>query len=169
MQQSITTNIEHPIRRTMLDLRRRWVLRRLSKGLSNFTNKELADLLVKAGIRRSELFTSFKGNALHRRLMGQMLTHFSVDRERASEHRWLDLVYAERVCARCPNKGRCRRWFEWGMNNNAPDIFCPNAGFFHQMQSAQQRKVIEARTQTHARIIDLALQRPCVSRGPGTQ
>ncbi len=169
MQQSITINIEHPIRRTTLDLRRRWVLRRLSKGLSYFTNKELAHLLTKAGIRRSELFTSFKGNALHRRLMGQMLTHFSVDRERASEHRWPDLVYAERVCAGCPNKGRCRRWFEWGVNNNAPIIFCPNAGLFHQMQSAQQRQVIEAKTQTYARIIDLALQRPCVSGRPGMQ
>ena len=169
MQQSISIKIEHFIHRILLDLRRRWTLRRLNKGLSYFTNKELAHLLAKAGIKRSELFTSFKGNALHRRLMGQMLTHFSVDGEKASEHRWPDLVNAERVCARCPSKGRCRRWFEWGVNNNAPIIFCPNAGFFHQMQSAQQRKVIEARTQTHARIIDLALQRPCVSRGPGTQ
>ena len=143
MQQPTTINVEYPIRSIMLGLRRRWILRRLSKGLSYFTNKELADLLAKAGIRRSELFTSFKGNALHRRLMGQMLTHFSVDRKRASEHRWPDLVYAERVCGRCPNKGRCRRWFEWGVNNNAPNIFCPNAGLFHQMQSAQQRQMEE--------------------------
>ncbi len=78
MQQSITINIEYPIRRIMLDLRRRWILRRLSQGLSYFTKKELVDLLARAGIRRSELFTSFKGNALHRQLMGQMLNHFSV-------------------------------------------------------------------------------------------
>ena len=78
MQQSITINIEHPICRTTLDLRRKWVLRRLKKGLSCFMKKELVDLLARAGIRRSELFTSFKGNALHRQLMGQMLNHFSV-------------------------------------------------------------------------------------------
>ena len=169
MQQSISINIEYPIRRIMLDLRRRWILRRLGKGLACFTDKDLVDLLARAGISRSELFTSFKGNALHRQFMGQMLTHFSVDREKASEHHWRDLVYAEKVCARCPNKGRCRRWLEWGVNHNAPNIFCPNAGLFHQMQSAQQRQVIEARTQTYARIIDLALQRPGVSRRPGTQ
>jgi len=162
MQQSTTINVD-------LDLRRRWVLRRLSKGLSCFTDKELVDLLASAGLRRSELFTSFKGNALHRQLMGQMLTHFSVDEEKASEHHWPNLVYAERVCARCPNMGRCRRWFEWGGNNNAPNIFCPNAGLFHQMRLALQRQMIEARTQTYARIIELALQRPGVSRRPGMQ
>jgi hypothetical protein len=162
MQQSTTINVD-------LDLRRRWVLRRLSKGLSCFTDKELVDLLASAGLRRSELFTSFKGNALHRQLMGQMLTHFSVDDEKASEHHWPNLVYAERVCARCPNMGRCRRWFEWGGNNNAPNIFCPNAGLFHQMRLALQRQMIEARTQTYARIIELALQRPGVSRRPGMQ
>ena len=168
MQQSTTINVEHPIRRTTLDLRRRWVLRRLSKGLSYFTNKELAHLLAKAGMRRSELFMNFKGNTLHRRFMGQMLTHFSVDREMASEHHWRDLVYAEKVCARCPNKDRCRRWLEWAVNHNAPNIFCPNAGLFHQMRLALQRQM-EARTQTYARIIDLALQRPCVSGRPGVQ
>ena len=162
MQQSTTINVD-------LDLRRRWVLRRLSKGLSCFTDKESVDLLASAGLRRSELFTSFKGNALHRQLMGQMLTHFSVDDEKASEHHWPNLVYAERVCARCPNMGRCRRWFEWGGNNNAPNIFCPNAGLFHQMRLALQRQMIEARTQTYARIIELALQRPGVSRRPGMQ
>ena len=168
MQQSTTINVEYPIRRIMLDLRRRWVLRRLSQGLSYFTNKELVDLLARAELRRSELFTNFEGNALHRRLMGQMLTHFSVDGEKASEHHWPNLVYAERVCARCPNMGRCRRWFEWGVHNNAPNIFCPNAGFFHQMRLTLQRRM-ETRTQTYARIIDLALQRPCVSGRPGTQ
>ena len=100
MQQSITISIEYRIRRIVLDLRRRWVLRRLSKGLSCLTNEDLVDLLAKAGIRRSELFMNFKGNALHRQLMGQMLTHFSVNREKASEHRWSDLVCAESVCAR---------------------------------------------------------------------
>ena len=155
MQQSITINIEHTICRTTLDLRRKWVLRRLSKGLSCFTKKELVDLLARAGIRRSELFTTFKGNALHRQLMGRMLSHFSVDRETASEHHWPDLVYAERVCARCPNKGRCRRWFEWSVNHNAPNIFCPNAGLFHQMRLVQQRRM-EARTRTYAYITDTA-------------
>ncbi len=168
MQQSISINIEYPIRRILLDLRRRWALRRLGKGLACFTNKDLVDLLAKVGISRSELFTSFKGNALHRQFMGQMLTHFSVDRKKASEHHWRDLVYAEKVCARCPNKVRCQRWLEWGVNHNAPNIFCPNARLFHQMRSAQQRRV-EARTQTYARIIDLALQRPCVSDRPGMQ
>ncbi len=106
-----------------------------------------------AGIRRSELFTRFKGNALDRQLMGQMLIHFSVDRQTASEHDWPDLVHAERVCARCPNKGRCRRWLEWGVKNNAPNIFCPNAGRFQQMRLTQQRRM-EARTRTFAHTTD---------------
>ncbi len=62
MQQSITIGIEYPIRRIVLDLRRRWILRRLSKGLSCLTNEDLVDLLAKAGMRRSELFMNFKGN-----------------------------------------------------------------------------------------------------------
>jgi len=59
MQQSITTNIENRIRRIVLDLRRRWVLRRLSKGLSYFTNKELAHLRV-----YPDLATDFRGRGM---------------------------------------------------------------------------------------------------------
>lgn len=137
MQHSITFDIQHAIHNVVLELRRRQALRRLSKGLAQLNDQELDDLLAEAGMQRKDLFANFVGNAPHRRLMGRMLMHFGVDRERASRHNWDDLVHAESRCAQCPGADRCRQWFEARRTNIAPNIFCPNAALFEYMCSAQ--------------------------------
>ena len=140
MQQPMTDNIEQPIHNIRSGLRRRYALSRLNRGLARFTETELEDLLSKADIRRNELFTGFKGNTVHRQLIGRMLAHFGVDHEQASEPCWIDLIYAESVCARCCNRRRCRRWLKSGRKNGAPTVFCPNAELFYQTRLALVRK-----------------------------
>jgi hypothetical protein len=117
-----------------LALDRRRALRRLNRDLAEFTNKDLADVLARVGIRRSDLFTGFSGNLRHRRLMGHMLVRFGIDRETACQHYWRNLVQAERACAHCSNADKCERWLSWGRTNNAPNVFCRNAGLFTQIR-----------------------------------
>ena len=137
MQHSMNFDIKHPIYSIMLELRRRNALRRLSKGLALLTDEELDDLLADAGIQRKDLFTSFEGNTPRRRLMGRMLMHFGIDRKRASQHHWGDLVHAENRCARCLSMGRCQRWFDAHNTNIEPKTFCPNAALFEYIRSVQ--------------------------------
>ena len=66
--------------------------------------------------------------------MGQMMAHFDIDRETACTHHWRKLVYADKVCARCSNVPKCQRWQAWGRKNDAPNVFCPNAGLFTQLR-----------------------------------
>lgn len=134
MRLSTTANVKHRLRNLRANLRRKRVLRRLNRDLAGFSNKELADLLAEAGIGRTDLFTGFRGNRQNRGLMGQMLTHFDIDREMACEHHWRKLVHAEKACARCANVDKCRRWLAWGRKNNAPNVFCRNAGLFTQVR-----------------------------------
>jgi hypothetical protein len=141
MQQPMTFNIEQSIHSIRSGLRRRHAISRLNRGLARFTETELEDLLSKADIRRSELFTGFKGNAVHRQLMGRMLAHLGVDHAQASEHCWIDLIYAESVCARCCNRRRCRRCLKSGRKNGAPTVFCPNAELFYQTRLALAARV----------------------------
>jgi hypothetical protein len=63
-----------------------------------------------------------------------MLSRFDIDREMACEHHWRKLVQAEKACARCANLDKCRRWLAWGRKNDAPNVFCRNAGLFTQMR-----------------------------------
>ena len=46
---------------------------------------------------------------------------------------WGALKDAERVCTHCTQKKRCDRWHDWGVRNNAPFIFCPNARLFDEI------------------------------------
>ncbi len=124
----------HGLRNFRTNLRRKRVLRHLNRDLAGFSNKQLADLLAKARMRRSDLFTDFTGNRANRQLMGHMLSHFDIDRELACEHQWHKLVHAEGACAQCANVEKCRRWLAWGRNNDAPNVFCRNAGLFTQMR-----------------------------------
>ncbi len=141
MQQPYFFRVDNPIRKAVLVLRRRRALRRLNKGVFALSARDMSDLLDKAGKNRSELFTSFRGNARHRQRMGHMLQRFHIDLETAVEHCWSDILNAEWACMHCSNTGRCHRWFDWGFDNNAPAVFCPNAELFGQMQFAQQRAV----------------------------
>ena len=139
MQNSMNFDIQHPIHSIMLKLRRKLALRRLNKDLALLTDEELNDLLAEAGLQRKDLFTSFDGNAPHRRLMSRMLTHFGVDREQASQNNWGDLVQAESQCTQCLGAGRCQRWSDGRDTNIAPNIFCPNAALFEFIRSVQAR------------------------------
>jgi Family of unknown function (DUF6455) len=134
MHLSPIVEMKHPWHKLGLALRRHRARRRLNRDLVGFTNRELAGLLARAGIRRSDLFAGFKGNRRHRRLMGEMLARFGIDRETACADRWDEVSYAERTCAQCPNAGKCRRWLAWGRNNDAPYVFCRNAGLFTQLR-----------------------------------
>lgn len=149
MQLSPISDLAHPWQSLAATVRRKRALRRLNRDLAGLTNKELADLLAKAGLRRSELFTGFKGNLRHRRLMGQMLSRFDIDRETACEHHWRQLVHAEKACARCRNVEKCRKWLAWGRNNSAPYVFCLNAGLFAQMRQ-QLARLLRATPRTYA-------------------
>ena len=151
MQPFMNFNILHPFHSIMLGLRRKRALRRLSEVLSIETDEELEDLLEEVGIQRKNLFTSFDGNAPHRRRMGRMLVHFGVDRAQASLHHWGDLVHAERRCARCRGADRCQRWLDAHHTNIAPNVFCPNAAQFEYIRSAQVRlAAAKARIHPHA-------------------
>jgi hypothetical protein len=134
MQFTPIAALRRPTRRFALVLRRRRARRRLNRDLAMVTEQELAGLLGTLAMTRSDVFTGVKGNRRHRQLMGAMLGRFGIDREIACAYRWEDLVEAEAVCARCPNAGKCRRWLAWGRNNDAPNVFCRNAGRFTQMR-----------------------------------
>jgi hypothetical protein len=125
---------KRPWHRASAALRRTRARRRLNRTLAEFTNKELSDLLAEAGMRRSDLFAGRDGAPRHRRLMGHMLVRFGIDRETACQHGWRSLAQAERACAQCANAGKCERWLAWGRANNAPTVFCRNAGLFTQMR-----------------------------------
>jgi len=134
MQLSAIIALKRPWHRAGSALRRSRARRRLNRTLVGFSNKELTDLLANAGMRRSDLFAGREGTPRHRRLMGHMLVRFGIDRETACQHSWRSLAQAERACAQCANAGKCERWLAWGRTNNAPTVFCRNAGLFTQMR-----------------------------------
>ena len=131
---STRIKVAHGLQNFRKNLRRKRVLRHLNRDLAGYSNKELADLLARARMRRSELFTGFKGNRPHRQLLGRMLSHFGIDRELACEHQWHKLVRADKACAHCANVEKCRRWLAWGRKNDAPNVFCRNAALFTQLR-----------------------------------
>ena len=106
---------------------------RLGRSLATFSSKDLDRLLASLGKNRPELFTDFRGNAKHRLRLAGMLEHFGVDREHAARNHWSALKSADQVCIRCANVKRCRSWFSWGANNDAPRIFCPNADLLDEL------------------------------------
>ena len=134
MQLAPIAALKRPMHRFALALSRKRARRRLHRTLAGFTKQQLAELLSDAGIRRSDLFANFNSHPRHRRLMGEMLARFGVDRETACAYHWDELVEAETACAQCPNADKCRRWLAWGRNNGAPNVFCRNAGRFTQMR-----------------------------------
>jgi uncharacterized protein DUF6455 len=106
---------------------------RLGRSLATLSSRDLDRLLASLGKSRPDLFTDFKGNAKHRLRLARMFEHFGVDRERAARRHWNALRYADQVCVRCTNVKRCRSWFSWGVNNDAPRIFCPNAELLDEL------------------------------------
>lgn len=134
MRSPTTAMMKRRLRKLKTGLRRTRARRRLTRDLAAFSNKDLAGVLAKLGLRRADLFAGRNGNPRHRRRMGRMLEHFDIDRETACEHHWRKLIYADKVCTRCRNVAKCERWLAWGRHNAAPNVFCPNAGLFTQLR-----------------------------------
>lgn len=136
MARSISLDIEIPLRRLRRGVRRWRAQRRLSGNLVRLSDRELDGLLARAGRARGELFSDFSDNAAHRRLMGHMMARFGLDLAALVRRRWRELRRAEGLCVQCANKGRCRRWLEWGRDNPAPTVFCANFPLFAQLRLA---------------------------------
>ncbi len=132
-----------PVRRIVILVGRKYALFRLNTRLARFSDARLDRWTSRAGIERSDLFSVFKGNAAHRQLMARMLAYFNVEPAKASVRCWQALRDAEAVCAGCPNTGRCRRWHRWGRKNHAPNVFCPNAALFRELESLQQAATLD--------------------------
>lgn len=118
---------------------RRWLVQlRLHGLLGRYDTARLAQILSVAGMRRSELFARSRFNPGRRRQMAEMMRYFRVDVEIAGRHHWAALCVAERACARCPDKARCRAWLDGAGDHDAPRAFCPNAGIFDRMARASR-------------------------------
>ncbi len=109
---------------------------RLKKSVGQLSDEELDRLLISTGRTRKDLFTVFRGNATHRRLMGLMIRHFGLDIDYVIQHHWDALRQAERTCVRCSNVKRCRNWIVWDLENDAPRVFCPNAALLDEIADA---------------------------------
>jgi hypothetical protein len=140
----ILTGVGTPMRRIVSLVARKYAVFRLDGPLGRFSDARLDRWAARAGLARSDLFTPFRGNADHRRLMARMLAYFNVEPAKACASCWQDLRDAEALCARCPNSGRCARWLAWGRRNNAPEVFCPNAALFRELEALQHVQPLEA-------------------------
>ena len=108
----------------------------LRRRLSRSTDEQLDRALVAAELRRSDLFTVFKGNARHRKRMAAMMTRFRLDRRRATQAFWPELREADSICADCPHVRRCIRLLEWGIGDTTARVFCPNARLYDRIAMA---------------------------------
>ncbi len=136
MTQTYETDPKGVIQRIRKSLRRWWAAQRLSTELVYLPDEELNRLLADAGLARGDLFSGRPNNPRDRRRMAKMLVHFGVDPHEATPRYWGALKDAERVCTHCTQKKRCDRWHDWGVRNNAPLIFCPNARLFDEIATA---------------------------------
>lgn len=114
----------------------------LARPLDRPSDRDIDAALGRAGLTRADLFTPAGAIARHRVYMAYMLAAHHVDIARATADRWQDLKFANRSCAACRQKGRCRRWVEGGGPADATSVFCPNAALF-QAIAAQQAKETE--------------------------
>lgn len=138
--------------KSLSDRLRRWIavlVRRrrhplLARTVASVSDDKIDTALARAGVSRAGLFTPKDAIAPHRVYMAHMLVVFGVDVQRAAVEHWIDLKAADGECSACPRRGRCHRWLEWGQLNDAPRMFCANAGLFASI-AAQQRQNEEGR------------------------
>ena len=109
---------------------------RLKRGVGQLSDEQLDRLLISTGRTRKDLFSVYRGNATHRRLVALMIRHFSLDIDYVIQNHWDALRQAERTCVRCSNVKRCRNWVVWNLQNDAPRVFCPNAALFDEFADA---------------------------------
>jgi hypothetical protein len=80
--------------------------------------------------------------------MAHMLAAHRIDVDCLTSQQLQSLVLANRVCAHCSNRERCRTWQEWGRANVKPHTFCPNATLFEKFaatEAADQTSRVAAR------------------------
>ena len=109
----------------------------LARPLAETSDRDIDAALDLAGLTRADLFTPVVAIARHRVYMAYMLAAHHVDIARATADRWQDLKFADRSCAACRQKGRCRRWLEGGGPADATSVFCPNAALFEAIAAQQ--------------------------------
>ena len=112
----------------------------LRRRLSRSSDCDLDLALAAAGMKRSDLFTPFRGNARHRKRLAAMMAHLQVDRDLAVEAFWPQLREADTHCADCPKVRRCMRLLKWGGRNDAARVFCPNAALFDEIARAGRHR-----------------------------
>ncbi len=122
---------------------RTWLAERRLRGeIADLSEPELDRALRDLGLTRRDLFTISKRNPDRRNRMARLLEHFEVDPERALPRYWGALKDAESVCARCRNVKKCRVWHDWGLGNDAPRVFCPNAALFDEISAACRGRIL---------------------------
>ena len=108
----------------------------LRRRLSRSTDEQVDRALSAAELRRSDLFTVFKGNARHRKRMAAMMSRFRLNRRQASDAFWPELREADSICADCPHVRRCVRLLEWDIGDRTARVFCPNAQLYDRIAIA---------------------------------
>lgn len=119
---------------------RRWRHPVLARSLGRLSDAEIDEALKAAGLCREGLFIARNAIARHRTRMAHMLAMLGIDIADAVRDHWTALKDADQRCSLCPNVGRCRRWLEWGQVNDAPQVFCPNAGVFDAIGADQAKR-----------------------------
>ena len=109
----------------------------LARPLDKPSDRDIDAALDRAGLTRASLFTPAGAVARHRVHMAYMLAAHHVDIARATADNWQELKLADRSCAACRQKGRCRRWLEGGGPADATSVFCPNAALFEAIAAQQ--------------------------------
>ena len=130
------TRARRPLR-SISDKVRRWQNPALARTLSDLSDDEIDNALVRAGLTRKDLFTAGDSIAQYRVRMAHMLAMLGIDVEQAVREHWASLKDADCNCSQCAQTGPCHRWLEWGRPNTGPQAFCPNATFFMSIVADQ--------------------------------
>jgi hypothetical protein len=101
--------------------------RPLAKSLHKQSDARIDAELACAGLRRSDIFMAPTAIARHRSYLAHMLSAWSIDVPRAVDEHWEELKLADKTCAECSNKGRCRSWLQDDRRTSLASMFCPNA------------------------------------------
>ena len=123
---------------------RRWHNPALAQPLSDLSDDEIDDALIRAGLTRKDLFAPNNAIAQHRFRIAQMLATVGIDVGQLVSDDWASLKHADHKCSRCTQTGRCHRWLEWGRPNTGPQVFCPNATFFMSIVADQVESRLRA-------------------------
>jgi hypothetical protein len=116
----------------------------LARPLDRVSDQAIDEALRRAKLARSDLFTLPTALPWHRVYMAHMLRAYGIDPVFATEARWQELKGADRRCARCASKGRCRSWLEQGGFDEAPSTFCPNASLFAAIAAEQRGSALSS-------------------------